>query len=334
MKKLVLGGLALALLAAAGSSLLLGRYPLKADDLRAFVAQTWKRAPDPERAALVGNLLWNIRFPRLAAALLVGAALAASGAALQAIFINPLVSPKMLGLTAGTAFGAAAGMLLFKHWWMVQGVSVACGFAAVGFAVLVSRLYPGEPLLMLVLGGVVSETLFSALILTVQFVADPATQLPVIVYWLMGHLGMADRRTLLAVAGPMAAGIAALTLFGRPLNVLSMGDEEARSLGLRVGWVRAAVLLLTTCVCALSVMLAGLIGWVGLVIPHIARLLVGPDHTVLLPASALLGATYLILMDDVSRLLFRFEIPIGIVTALVGIPVFVLVLKNARRGWS
>lgn len=334
MKPAALSGLALALLAAVSLSLVLGKYPIPIPDLIAFAGHQagwidWDR----EKAAVLANVFFNIRLPRILAALLIGAALTAAGTALQALFINPLVSPKMLGMLAGSSFGAVLGMLLARQWFIVQLLAVCFGFAAVGFAVAVSRLYRGETLIMLVLGGIISETLFTSLLFVAQFVADPVTQLPLIVYWLMGSLGTIDRRTLAIVAGPMLAGIGALMLYGKQLNVLSLGDEEARALGLNVTWTRYSVLFFATLLSALSVMLAGMIGWVGLIIPHIARLLVGPDNSVLLPASALMGGIYLVLMDDVSRLLFNFEIPIGIVTSLIGIPVFVLILKNARKGW-
>jgi iron complex transport system permease protein len=335
MKSLAWLGLLTALLATAGLSLLLGKYPLSLSDIAAFVGQPmgWAHL-DREKSLLLENVLFNIRLPRVLAALLIGAALSVAGTALQALFINPLVSPKMLGMLAGSAFGAVLGMLLAKHWIFVQLLALAFGFAAVGFAIAVSRIYQGDALIMLVLGGIISETLFTAFLFVAQFVADPTTQLPMIVYWLMGNLGMVDRRTLAIVAGPMLAGILALMFYGKHLNVLSMGDEEARSLGLNVRFIRYSVLLFTTLLSALSVMLAGMIGWVGLIIPHIARLIVGPNNIRLLPASALMGAIYLILMDDVSRLLFNFEIPIGIVTSLIGVPVFVLILKNAKKGWG
>jgi iron complex transport system permease protein len=335
MKSLLWLGLSAALLATVGFSLLLGKYPLCVQDVLAFAGQPlgWTHLSH-EKTALLENVFLNIRLPRILAALLIGASLAVAGTALQAMFINPLVSPKMLGMLAGSAFGAVLGMLLAKHWYAVQILAVVFGFIAVGFAIFVSRIYQGDALIMLVLGGIISETLFTALLFVAQFVADPTTQLPLIVYWLMGNLGMVDRKTLLLVAGPMLAGIGALLFYGKHLNVLSLGDEEARALGLNVRLIRYGLLFFATLISALSVMLAGMIGWVGLIIPHMARLLVGPNNVRLLPASALMGAIYLILMDDVSRLLFSFEVPIGIVTSLIGIPVFILILKNAKKGWG
>jgi ABC-type Fe3+-siderophore transport system, permease component len=225
-------------------------------------------------------------------------------------------------------------MLVAKNWALVQASAVAFGFAAVIAAVGIAEVYRKKTILMLVLGGIISEALFTSLISVIKFAADPTDQLPVIIYWLMGNLSFADRVTMLTVSGPMIAGILVLFLFGGHLNVLSMGEEEARTLGVNVKRTRYIVIFLTTMISSLTVMLGGIVGWVGLVIPHAARSMVGPDNRILLPASALLGGIYLLLMDNLSRLLFSFEIPIGIITSIIGIPCFVVILKNARKGWG
>jgi iron complex transport system permease protein len=250
------------------------------------------------------------------------------------MFVNPLVSPSLLGVLSGASFGAALGMVFFKNWYEVQLASFLGGVAAVLVAVGLARVYRISGTIMLVLGGVISGALFAALLSLVKYLADPYNQLPAIVYWLMGNLSLADRTTVLRVSLPICLGLGILMLSARKLNVLSMGDEEAAALGINVQRVRLLVITAATLISALTVVIAGAVGWVGLIIPHIARMLVGPDNTTLLPVSALLGAGYLIVVDDVARLAFAFELPIGIVTALVGIPFFMLVLGNARKGWQ
>jgi iron complex transport system permease protein len=186
---------------------------------------------------------------------------------------------------------------------------------------------------MLILGGIVSGALFTALLSVIKYLADPYEQLPALVFWLMGGLSAVDRLTVATVCLPMICGILLILVLGGYLNVLSMGDEEARALGVRVSGLRLLFICLATVISALTVVLGGVVGWVGLLIPHIARMLVGPDNRILLPAAALIGAAYLLVADDAARLLFPVEIPIGILTSLVGIPFFAFILARTRKGW-
>jgi iron complex transport system permease protein len=288
----------------------------------------------PDAGQLLGNLLLDIRLPRILAAALIGASLSVSGAAFQAMFVNPLVSPGLLGVLAGASFGAAMAMVFFKSWFAVQAATFVFGFAAVLISVGTAKIYKGNSVLLLVLGGVISGALFTALLSAVKYVADPYNQLPAITVWLMGGLSLIDMGTLTAVAIPQIASIILIVLFAGYLNALSMGDEEAKALGISVEWVRFFLIFLATLMSALTVVMAGMIVWVGLIIPHIARMLAGPDNKILIPASAFIGAIYLIVVDDVSRLLFNVEIPIGITTSLIGIPFFAVMLRKASRGWS
>ncbi|CAL1238818.1 FecCD family ABC transporter permease [Candidatus Methylocalor cossyra] len=327
-----LGGL---LLAAMLLSLGLGRYPVPWQDWYGLLTNPLGHAPaDGRDLQVLRNVLVEIRLPRVVAAVLIGAALSVSGAAFQSVFMNPLVSPGLLGVLAGASFGAALAMLLSEQWWVVQGSAFLCGLLAVAVAIGLVRLYRVRSLLMLVLGGIISGALFTALLSVVKYLADPYNQLPAIMYWLMGTLSNADLATISILAMPMLTGILALIALGRHLNVLSLGDEEARALGVAVERVRLAVILWATLISALTVVIAGMIGWIGLMVPHMARLMVGPDNKRLLPASALLGAAFLLLVDDLSRLLWTVEVPIGILTELLGIPVFVLLLRNVRKGWG
>jgi iron complex transport system permease protein len=305
----------------------------------AFLGQSWFGAPwftglTDGQMEVLENILWNIRFPRIIAAALIGAALSVSGAAYQAMFVNPLMSPQMLGVLFGASFGAAVGMVLLKSWYAVQMAAFAGGLAAVGLAVIIAMVWRMNSTIMLVLGGVISGALFSSLLELVKYTADTYNQLPAITYWLMGSLSQPDRETAFRAAIPICLGIAVLISMGRHMNILSMGEEEARALGLNVTKIRMTVILCATVISAMTVVIAGSIQWVGLIIPHLTRMITGPNNERLIPAAALIGAIYLIVVDDICRLLFTFELPIGIVTSLIGIPCFALVLHNARKGWN
>ncbi|MCE1169956.1 MAG: iron ABC transporter permease [Azovibrio sp.] len=315
------------------ASLSLGRYPLPPGEVLHFLLhQLGLGELEAQRQALLHNLIVDIRLPRVLTAVLVGAALSISGAAYQAVFRNPLVSPGLLGVLPGAAAGAALGLVFSDSWWIMQVAAFATGFLAVAIGVGIAGLFGGS-LVMLVLGGIISGALFTALLSLVKYVADPYNQLPAIVYWLMGSLATADLPDLARVAIPMGLGILLLASLGRALDALSMGDDEAATLGLPIRSVRYGVIALATLISALTVSLAGVIGWVGLLVPHIARLITGPGNRLLLPASALLGAIFLLLADGLARNLAETEIPIGIVTELLGIPAFLLVLHRARKGW-
>ena len=317
-------------------SLTLGRYPITWDEIYQFVAAFLSGQGEKgfSKFHILKNIFIDIRLPRIVAAMLVGASLSVSGAAFQSMFINPLVSPGLLGVLAGASFGAALGMIVANSWLAVQACSVTCGLAAVAAAIGMATLYRGDRLLMLILGGIISGALFTSLLSVVKYLADPYDQLPAIVYWLMGGFSTVNVKTVWAVCIPMMLGIVTLISLANYLNVLSMGDEEARCLGVNVRTIRIMLIFPATLISAMTVALGGIIGWVGLVIPHIARMLVGPDNRKLLPVSAIVGAIYLLVVDDISRLAFTVEIPIGILTSLVGIPFFALVLGKSRKGWN
>jgi iron complex transport system permease protein len=335
-RSLLFPALSLALILTAAFSMTLGKYPLALSDITGFFL--FKvfgiGSIDPERYQLLGSLLLDIRMPRIIAAILIGASLAVAGTSFQAMFVNPLVSPSLLGVLAGASFGAALGMVFSKSWVAVQFSTFLFGFIAVLVSVGIAKMHKGNTILLLVLGGVISGALFTSLLSIIKYVADPFNQLPAIVQWLMGGLSLVDRKILLAAGIPQVVSIILTALFSGYLNALSMGDEEARALGIPVERIRMLLIFLATLMSALTVVLAGMIGWVGLIIPHITRMLVGPNNKVLVPACALIGAIYLIVVDDVSRMLFDVEIPIGITTSLIGIPFFAIILKKARRGWS
>lgn len=328
-----LATLAAALIAAIMASLCLGRYTLPPTEVLHYLLNPFSAGPsDPARARLLHALVIEIRLPRVLAAVLVGAALSVSGASFQAVFRNPLVSPAVLGVLAGAAAGAALGMLLSSHWWVMQIAAFAGGVLAVSMGVGVAAVFGGS-LIMLVLGGIISGALFTAVLSLVKYAADPYDQLPAIVYWLMGSLGNTRLDDLAHLGPPMLAGILTLCLLGRAMDLLSMGDDEAAALGIPVRPLRYSIIAAATLCSALTVAMAGIIGWIGLLVPHCTRMLTGPANTLTVPASALLGALFLLLADGLSRNITTTEIPIGILTELIGVPAFLLVLIRVRKSW-
>ncbi len=287
-----------------------------------------------ENSQVMQNVIIEIRFPRVIASILIGASLAISGVAFQSMFKNPLVSPGILGVLSGASFGAALGMIFFKDFLLIQTSSFVFGISAVFIALFISMFNKQNQLILLILGGVVSSAFFSSMLSITKYMADPYDELPAIVYWLMGSLALIDKQIIYIVTIPILLGIFLMIFLSKYLNILSLGDEEAKSLGVNVKLMRFVIILIATFISAFTVVLAGMIGWVGLVIPHIARLLFGSNNIIIVPISALLGAIYLLIIDNVSRTLFSVEIPIGILTSLIGIPFFAYALKNVKKGWG
>ena len=284
------------------------------------------------QAAIV---VWNIRVPRVAAALLVGAALAAAGASYQALFRNPLVSPDILGVSAGAGLGAVAGIFLSLPVAAIQASAFVGGMAAVGVVTLVASMVRNtDRTLTLVLIGVVIGALAGAATSLLKVMADPYDQLPAITFWLLGSLAAITTEDILPALPMVLIGLIPLALLRWRINVLSLGDEEARALGIEVGRTRFLVIAAATLITASVTALAGVVGWVGLVIPHIARMLVGPCFGRLLPVSVLIGAGYLLIVDTLARTIAQVEVPLGILTAVIGAPFFVWLLARGRRGWA
>jgi iron complex transport system permease protein len=264
----------------------------------------------------------------------VGASLALAGVSFQGLFRNPLVSPDILGVSSGAGFGAALAILLGGNQLAIQVTAFGFALLAVGISYSISKMVKGNPTLSLILAGMAIASLFGALLSLVKYVADPVNQLPAITYWLMGSLASVGQKSLLYAAVPMLIGITVLILIRWRFNVLAMGEEEAKALGVDTGRLRIIIVVCCTMITASAVCISGTIGWVGLVIPHIGRALVGPDHKKLLPVCLLIGAAFLLLIDDIARVVASVEIPIGILTAIVGIPFFVFLLKRGGRGWA
>ena len=309
----------------------LGKYPLSLRDILSLV---WARLTGAEiqlpRAATLA--FWNIRMPRILLGLVVGAGLSLSGASFQAIFRNPLVSPDVLGASSGAGFGAALAILLGLGAFMISAFAFAFGMLSIVLVMLVARRARVERILGLILTGIIVSALFSALLSFLKYAADPQNQLPAITYWLMGSLNGTYQESYSIALLLISLGSATIILLAWPLNLLSMGDDAARSLGLEVPRLRLILLLAATLNTAAAVAVSGMIAWVGLVIPHFARLILGAEHRRMLPATALLGASFMLLVDDLSRLLAESEIPLGILTAFVGAPFFLyLICREGRR---
>ncbi len=326
-------GLIIILILVALFSLSLGQYELSISQIIDFFLYKMNIGT-VDNALLMQNIIVEIRFPRIAGSILIGASLAVSGVAFQSMFKNPLVSPGILGVLSGASFGAALGMILFKEFIFIQAASLSFGILAVFIALFISMFNKQNQLIFLILGGVISSAFFSSLLSITKYMADPYDELPAIVYWLMGSLTLIDKHTIYVISIPILLGIASIIFLSKYLNILSLGDEEARSLGVNVKLMRSIIILIATLISALTVVLAGMIGWVGLVIPHIARLLFGSNNIIIVPIAALIGGIYLLIIDDLSRTMFNIEIPIGILTSLIGIPFFAYALKNTKKGWG
>jgi iron complex transport system permease protein len=314
-------------------SLFWGRYTIAPLDVIGIlisklwpIQQTW--------SPITESIVMNIRLPRALLAMLIGAGLSISGASFQGIFSNPLVSPDILGVTAAAGFGAAVAILLSASAAEVQISAFVFGLLGVALSYLIGRVYKTTPTLMLVLGGVIVAALFGALTSAVKYMADPDSKLPAITFWLMGSLASASWKDVLNVLPPMLIGITGLLLLRWRLNLLAMGDDEARSLGVKIELLKGVIIICTTLVSAASVCVAGVIGWIGLIMPHVARMVVGPDHKVLLPSSLAAGAGYLLLIDNVARTITAAEIPLGILTAIIGAPFFAYLLRKTKGGWK
>ncbi|MDR1911852.1 MAG: iron ABC transporter permease [Helicobacteraceae bacterium] len=310
-------------------ALTIGQYEITLSDLYDLIGG---EAKDSERAYAVKIVLEQIRLPRVLCAAAIGAALAVSGALFQGIFVNPLVSPGILGSLNGAGFGAALAMVLGFSLFGVQLFAFAFSLTAVIFAIFIAKIYgSGEKVLTLILGGVISSALFAALLSLMKYVADPYDALPSIVYWLMGSMSFATSDHLIFITPIIATAIFISLLFSKRLDLMTLGEEDAKTLGLNVHLTRLAIIALGAALAALSVMICGVIGWVGLVAPHIARFICGANHFALILASALIGALFLLYTDTLSRSLFTAEVPLGILISFVGIPVFIFALSHAKR---
>lgn len=316
------------------TSFMMGRFPVAPmEALRIIgsqlmpIEQSWD--------AMDAKVVWEVRLPRVLMAVLVGAALSCSGAAYQGVFRNLLVSPDILGVSAAASLGAAVGII-----WQgayspsVQVLAFGCGIAGVFVAYFLAHTRGTVPNTMLILAGIVTGSLFNAGVSVMKYLADPQDELPAITFWLMGSLSGVRWENLAFTAPIIALGLAGLWLASWRLNILTMGDDEARSLGINTTRLKGVVIVCATALTATAVSQVGAIGWIGLVIPHAARMLVGPDHRKLLPAAAVIGATFLLLIDNLTRSASETSLPLSIPIAFIGAPFFAVLLRRSTRQWG
>ena len=278
-------------------------------------------------------VLWTIRFPRILLALLVGAGLSVAGCAFQSLFSNPLATPDTLGVGSGACFGAALGILLGFNIIGIQFTALVCGIMAIVLTYISGTGRANNGMNTIVLAGIMIGSLFSALVSFVKFVADSEQQLPAITYWLMGSLGSASYSTLSLGAPFIIVGIFVLFLLRWRLNILMLSEDEARASGTNINLLRGITIIAATMVTASCVSMCGQVGWVGLIIPHICRMKFGNNHLSLVPASISIGAVFMVIVDTIARSLVATEIPISILTAIIGAPFFITLMRKSG-GWQ
>lgn len=310
-----------------------GKYPVSPGEILRIVFAGLTGA-DSGASATATTVIWNVRLPRVLAGFLVGASLAAAGAVYQGLFRNPLVSPDILGVSAGASLGAVLGIFLSQSVVMIQVLAFAGGLAAVALVYTVGTAVRGrDPILVLVLAGVAIGALLGACISLLKVLADPYDQLPAITFWLLGSLANVTRGDLLSILPAMILGLLPMALLRWRMNLMTLDDEEARSLGVETRRLRILFVIAATLMTAAAVSISGIVGWIGLLIPHIARMLVGPDFSRLLPAALMLGGGYVVGVDTLARTIADIEVPLGILTAAIGAPFFLWLLMSARYGW-
>lgn len=324
--RLLHGGLILLTLILAVGSLCLGQFRLSVGDVlsQLFTLTT------PDGPA--GQIVWSVRLPRVLIALLAGGALGLCGAVLQGVFQNPLVDPHIIGVTSGSAFGGTLAILLGFSPVVMTASTFSFGLAALMLVWLIAALQGRENTLVLILSGIIMSGFFAALVSLMQYMADTEETLPNIVFWLLGSFATANWHKVLMLAIPVSVVSLVLLQLRWRINLLALEEKDALALGVPLKPLRRSVLVCCAILVSSQVAVSGSIAWVGLVIPHLARLLVGADHRRLLPVAFWIGGSFMLVVDDLARTLTQAEIPIGIITALLGAPVFAgLLIHNSRR---
>lgn len=325
--------LALLVLGLVTVAALTGAYPLGAREALGILAATASGARVADEQA--ATVLFSVRLPRIAAALVLGASLAAAGAVYQQIFRNPLVSPDILGVSSGAGLGAVLGIFLSLPVFGIQALAFLGGLGAVALVMLIAAaVRRQDSVLVLVLSGIVIGALAGSLTSLLKVLADPYDQLPAITFWLLGSLSSVNIDDVGAALPVALVALLPLIALQWKVDILTMGDEEARALGVHAGKVRGILIIGATLMTAAVVSFAGVVGWVGLIIPHLARMLVGPGFVRLFPASLLIGAAFMLAVDTLARTISTTEVPLGILTSVIGAPVFVFLLARGRRVWS
>jgi iron complex transport system permease protein len=317
-------------------SVTIGRYDVSMWDVWLILFGNIVPPAAPSWTPVEESVVELVRMPRILAAGLIGSGLAVSGAALQGLFRNPLVDPGIIGVTSGAAFGGTLAILLFGGGGILLGTAFAFGVASVLIVRFLASVKGRTSILALILAGVIVSAFFEAAISIVKLLADPHQKLPAITYWLMGSVASTSYRDLALMAAAIVPASIVLYMLRYQINILSLGEDKARALGSPIEVVQWTIFIAVAFVSAGVVATSGIVGWVGLVIPHAARALVGADHARVLPVSALIGAIYLLTVDNLARTLTVSEIPIGIITALIGVPFFAIILRRSHSasGWN
>lgn len=303
----------------------IGRYNISpAESLGILLSPLTGREVDPQG----WSVIYHVRLPRILLALAVGMGLSVSGASFQSLFSNPLATPDTLGVATGASFGAVLALLFTRNILVVQLAALLMGLAALAGTCLISRLNGKSSILMVVLGGMVVSSLFQALVSLAKYVADPEEELPAITYWLMGSMSRATYQGLAVGIPLILLGVAVLFLLRWRLNILSLQEDETKALGIDVKKLRLIVMAAATLVTAACVSLCGQVGWVGLLIPHAARMLYGSDNRKIIPVSIGLGSAFMVAIDTASRAATAAEIPVSILTAIIGAPFFIILLRK------
>ncbi len=328
--------LVLVLVASILYSVTIGRYDLSIRDVAHILIDNVHPLVTPYWDPVHEVVVEQVRLPRIMVAVVIGFGLSVSGAALQGLFRNPLVDPGIIGVTSGAGFGGTLAILLGLQGYLLLGLAFVFGLGSILLVKLLSTVRGRTSMLTLVLAGVVISAFFAAAISIAKLLADPFQKLPAITYWLMGSIASSNYVDLLLVSAAVVPSAVAIYLLRFQINIMSLGEEKARALGTNVVLVQWIVLLTSALISAGVVATSGIIGWVGLVIPHIARGLVGADHQRLLPVSGTLGAIYLLTVDNLARTVSTAEIPLGIITALIGVPIFAVILRrlHTKGGWA
>lgn len=317
-------------------TLCIGRYPIDFKTIMLIIKIKITNIPIPKDLYSPYTVLLSVRLPRALLALIVGIGLTLSGTVFQGLFKNPLVSPDILGVSSGASFGAACAILFLGNSPIaVQCFTFAFGLVAVYTACAIGKLSRNNSTTTLVLSGIIISSLFSSGLSLIKYVADPYQQLPAIVFWTMGGFNTASWTSFMTTFLTMVPGLIIIYILRWRLNVLTLGDDEALSLGIDVKKARNIYIFCAALIAAASISSCGIISWVGLIVPHMARIIIGPDHKRLIPFSALLGGIFMLVMDTIARSISAGEIPISIITSFVGAPFFAfLLIKQNRNSWN
>ena len=320
-------------LAAIVISMTIGRYAVSLKDVLLSLGQALGFIEDAVSNQAY-TVVIHLRIPRAVAAACVGAGLATSGAAYQGVFKNPLVNSGLLGVSNGAAFGAALAIVFFGGALSTNISAFIFGIAAMGLSYWIAKIYKTVPTVMLILGGTIVSSIFSSLLTMLKAVADTSNQLPAIVYWTMGSVASVQYKDFWALI-PIITGVLIIVIFAHEINVISIGEKQARTMGINVKRSKTLVITAATLSTAGAVCLSGVVGWVGLVIPHIGRMIAGNDNKKLIPLSMSIGAVFMVIIDTISRSVTSSEIPLSVLTSLIGAPFFIYLLKKTKGGgWA